>query len=142
MSKTASKPRNAQKTAKHLVFVYGTLKRFNRNHFLLETSEFVGKASTEPRFKLLSAYGNAFPYLAPGDKSIIGEVFSVDDLTLQQLDRLEGYREGSKNNHYNRELIPVTVGGEVMDALVYTPNDLEMLSHLKEFEGNEWKSSY
>lgn len=141
MSKTAAPVRKST-TQKHRVFVYGTLKRGNGNHHLLSRSEFIGKATTAPEFRLLSAFRNVFPYLVPGDKSIIGEVFEVDDETLRHLDQLEGYRPGAKNNHYNRVTIPVNVGGEAMDVLVYVLNvDMEEdLSKYDEFPGNDWKS--
>ncbi len=139
---TTTAPVRTDSTRKHRVFVYGTLKRGNGNHHLLAHSEFIGKATTAPEFRLLSAFRNVFPYLVPGEKSIIGEVFEVDEATLRNLDRLEGYRPGQTNNHYNRETITVNVGGEAMDVLVYTLNVAmeDDLSRYDEFPGTDWKS--
>lgn len=124
---------------RYLVFVYGTLKSDGRNHHLLKRGRFVGMASTEPKFRLLDAYGGGFPYLVPGERSILGELYDIDGGTLFSLDRLEGYRLGSEMNHYNRETIVVTVGNQQFDALVYVLNEQCVnVKECQEFHGNEW----
>uniref|UniRef100_A0A1I8IZ01 Gamma-glutamylcyclotransferase family protein n=1 Tax=Macrostomum lignano TaxID=282301 RepID=A0A1I8IZ01_9PLAT len=65
---------------KHLVFVYGTLKRDNFNHRLLTDAEFIGTAVTkEP--------------LSSGDcqsgHRVTGEVYNVNSEQLKNLDYLE-----------------------------------------------------
>ena len=72
------------------VFVYGTLRRGERNHYLLETSHFSRVGRTEPRFTLVS-FG-PFPAMVEGGTcAVVGEVYEVDDETLKALDRLEGH---------------------------------------------------
>jgi gamma-glutamylaminecyclotransferase len=87
----------------HLVFVYGSLKRGERNHALLRAVEFRGEARTEQQFRLYAL--PFFPALVrdPADpQSIVGEVYAVDDTTLRLLDRLE-----ANGRLYQRELIHV-----------------------------------
>ncbi len=77
------------------VFVYGTLKKGWGNHRLLEGSTFLGVYETPKEFSL---YDGGFPYaFHGGGENIRGELYEVDDDTLKNLDRLEGYP-----SHYNR----------------------------------------
>lgn len=140
MSTTAKISGNMTVT-KYRVFVYGTLKRGESNHRLLARSRFVGVATTEPRFRLLEAYGGAYPYLVAGQQSIRGEVYEIDGGTLYSLDRLEGYRADSEVNHYNRETITVTIDDEQVEAMVYVLNENNVsMESCTEYDGNEWKS--
>lgn len=71
------------------IFVYGTLKRGFGNHRLLATATFVGEATTLPHYTM-EAY--RCPRVSKGGTtSIHGEVYEVDQRTLQNLDRLEGH---------------------------------------------------
>jgi gamma-glutamylaminecyclotransferase len=93
----------------HRVFVYGTLKSGFWNHYLLTGCEYFGGAATVPTYKMIE---NGFPVIMPDPegKPLAGEIYTVDDETLAQLDQLE--REGSS---YDRKLIDVTLplaGGE------------------------------
>lgn len=90
---------------RHLVFVYGTLKRGHGNHRLLESSEFIGEAITEKPHPM---YVSGLPYLMEhpneGDagKHVIGEMYEVNPIVLRNLDRLEGHPR-----LYERKLIEV-----------------------------------
>jgi len=80
---------------KHLIFVYGTLKRGGSNHSLLAEQKFIAVARTEPRYKLY-AIGD-FPAMitAPQDGcSIEGEIYEVDSARLPALDELEDVAHG------------------------------------------------
>jgi len=75
---------------KHIVFVYGTLRKGFYNHRLLENATFSDTGS---------AYGvrlydvGPFPAVLPtsdGKGAVHGELYEVDDETLTRLDRLEG----------------------------------------------------
>lgn len=86
------------------VFVYGTLKRGEGNHRLLEESKFIGNDVLKG-FKLYDLpYG--FPCVVKSnsnDDEVSGEVYEVDSQTLERLNILEGYCEkGFKYNHYDR----------------------------------------
>jgi len=72
------------------LFVYGTLRRGQGNHRLLDSSKFIGNAKTKFRYAL---YGSGVPFLSRSRaiSQVIGEVYSVDDTTLKRLDQLEGH---------------------------------------------------
>lgn len=77
------------------VFVYGTLKRGGSNHLFLAGQRFVGEVRTVPGFTLYSLGDYPGMVRAPGDTAgVTGELWSVDDGTLADLDRLEGLDEG------------------------------------------------
>lgn len=77
------------------VFVYGTLKRGGSNHLFLAGQHFVGEARTIPGFTLYSLGDYPGMVRAPGDTAgVTGELWSVDDACLAELDRLEGLDEG------------------------------------------------
>jgi len=75
------------------VFVYGSLKNGRGNHRLLAQSKFLGRCYIEGKFRLLSLGG--YPGLVASSKvsdgRIVGEVYQVNEDTLQTLDWLEGH---------------------------------------------------
>lgn len=88
-----------------LVFVYGTLKRNERNFFVMRdhsNGRYVGECSTSPEYSMINL-GFYPAVLSGGVHSIKGEVFEVDDLAA--LDHLEGYP-----NHYDRKMIDTPFG--------------------------------
>lgn len=123
--------------ALHRVFVYGSLKRGERNHELLAAARFVGPGRTPPRFTLveLLAHGG-YPAMVEGGKTAIeGEVWEVDDATLAALDALEEhpgfYRrvqlelaDGAKTLTY---VLPknLAAGAPVVDSGCWTEGDRE-----------------
>lgn len=89
---------------KHLVFVYGTLRRGGTNHYMLETSEFLGSHQTESRYTLFRL--GQFPaVVARGETSITGEVYRIEDDVLSLLDELECYP-----HVFSRQLITTPAG--------------------------------
>lgn len=87
---------------KHLVFVYGTLKRgFTRSHALRE-ERYIGIANTAPRYGMFG-YGG-YPALVDqtlaeisgvtATKRIYGELYEVDDACIPELDKIEGTDKG------------------------------------------------
>lgn len=87
----------------HLVFVYGTLRKGECNYHLLEKSEYLGRFETEPNYQLYD-YGD-YPGLAHGSNSVIGEVYRIDEMTLEQLDVLE-----DESVEFHRESIETSYG--------------------------------
>lgn len=76
---------------KTLLFVYGTLKRGERNHRLLADQEFVGAAAAAPRYRVYDL--GPFPGLARDPATglaVRGEVFAVSACALAELDDFEG----------------------------------------------------
>jgi gamma-glutamylaminecyclotransferase len=78
------------------VFVYGTLKRGERNHHRMAGARFVGPAVTrDAAFTLIeqasvSTPGRTTPSVSPdGAHRIAGEIYEVDDTLLAALDDFE-----------------------------------------------------
>ena len=71
----------------NLVFVYGTLRKGECNHYLLDGSECLGVSKTQPVYALFDL--GSYPGLSEGDSSVIGEVYRIDLKTLARLDLLE-----------------------------------------------------
>lgn len=88
------------------LFVYGSLKRGFGNHHFLEESKFVSKITTKiSSFRMFSLGGFPGVSLQPNGRKIIGELYEIDDNTLQRIDYLEG-----NGNFYNRRLIKLDNG--------------------------------
>lgn len=104
----------------HRVFVYGTLRRGQRNHHLLGASRFAGEAATLRAFWMITT--GPFPVLldeVPDDfgvpaLAVAGELYHVDDAALAELDRLE--REGVA---YDRKVTEVYEAGHKVEAHIY-----------------------
>jgi gamma-glutamylaminecyclotransferase len=86
-----------------LVFVYGTLKRGGENHRWIETQRFVTKARTAPLYRMYDLGG--YPGMVRADDGVCieGEVWSVDEAGLAQLDVLED-TEGGEYERVNVQL--------------------------------------
>lgn len=96
------------------VFVYGTLMSGFGNHRLLKDSLLIERAATEDEYVLVA---NVIPYLLEeeGKSYVRGEVYEVDERTLENLDGLEGHP-----NWYNRKIINVvTEVGDKLKAWAY-----------------------
>jgi len=76
-----------------LVFVYGSLKRGYKLHYLLESQLSLGNAVTQPLYRLfdLGSYPGLIEW--PEGLTIHGEVYQVDADCLAQLDEVEGVVE-------------------------------------------------
>lgn len=71
---------------KHLVFVYGTLLKNERNHYLLETSKYIDEGYIDGYYMYnLGTY----PGISKGKGKVYGQIYEVDDETLSSLDYLE-----------------------------------------------------
>ena len=87
---------------KYLVACYGSLRKSMSNHrYYLSESEYKGTFTTEPEYTLHSL--SYYPGLKlNGNHSIVMEVYEVDEETLKNLNRLEGYCPGEKSTFYDR----------------------------------------
>ena len=106
----------------HLVFVYGTLKKGEPNHYLLQQpgeaagkSIIVGTGYTQNKFPLVIATKYNIPHLldavGKGD-FVTGEVYSVDQPMLDRLDILEGIPKHYQRRFENIVLQDCLVGEE------------------------------
>lgn len=96
----------------HLVFVYGTLKRGERNFDRMAGARFIGPATTRDATFTLREYdsvsrpGRLVPDVsAGGEHRIAGELFEVDSALLAALDAFE--RVGVD---YERQTVALTAG--------------------------------
>lgn len=72
---------------KELVFVFGTIRKGQPRHYLLEGSNFIGYGVIEG-FDLYYIY-NLFPGVVDGKGKVVGEVYEVDQDKLYSLDEAE-----------------------------------------------------
>ena len=87
-----------------LLFVYGTLKRGEPNHFRMADQELLSEAITAPRYRVIDL--GPHPGLvrdAAKGLAVQGEVFAVTDRCLAELDEFEG-----DAGAFVRELIEVS----------------------------------
>jgi gamma-glutamylcyclotransferase (GGCT)/AIG2-like uncharacterized protein YtfP len=102
---------------KHLVFVYGTLKRGCSNHFFLEEARCLGRGRTLHAYAL---YEGEYPFVIREEHltPIQGEVYEVDGQTLQRLDRLEEHPD-----YYRRDQVDVVLedGSKLLAWLYFFP---------------------
>ncbi|HSH40520.1 MAG TPA: gamma-glutamylcyclotransferase family protein [Arenicellales bacterium] len=104
---------------KHLVFVYGTLRRGGSNHYILADSDFLGPYITEPRYTMFRL--GQFPaVVARGDCPITGELYRVSDEVFDLIDELECYP-----SVFSRQIIHTPAG----DAWMYLYNRLVGTDH-------------
>lgn len=97
-----------------LVFVYGTLRRGQVNHPLLQGAQALGPARTKEAYAL---YLDDFPYLLEERAvcPIVGELYGVSPAGLKLLDQLEEHPLW-----YERRVRPVLdQEGRVRQAWVY-----------------------
>lgn len=99
---------------KHTIFVYGTLKKGFSNHRLLEGAEFAGNAKTLEKFSL---YESGIPYVFKDEtvSHIYGELYQLDELTLENIDGLEGHPDWYRR----KEVDVLTENGETITAWLY-----------------------
>lgn len=136
-----------------LVFVYGTLKRGHGNNRLLRTSDYLGKAVSVEKFRMLG--GRGVPFVWPdaegtqhiqgelfdiGEPEIIEEIYNEAARTLAALDRLESngfvYERAERQfriieNAHGIMPLPRDAG-DVVTAWVY-----EAMSHIRS-RGGRW----
>ncbi|WP_027359763.1 gamma-glutamylcyclotransferase family protein [Desulforegula conservatrix] len=102
---------------RHMLFVYGTLKKGFGNHGLLANAEFKGNAITQEKYALYVA-GIPFVIKDESISHIHGELYVVNQATLAKLDRLEGHPDC-----YKRETIKVSLeereAAEAIAAWIY-----------------------
>ncbi|EGR7977624.1 gamma-glutamylcyclotransferase [Vibrio vulnificus] len=109
----------------HLVFVYGTLRKGESNHHYLEKSEFLGGCQSAQDYRLYDL--GDYPALGEGNRAINGEVYLIDDETLQALDKLEDVPV-----EYRRETIETPFG----QAWIYLYQDCSKL--VEEIASGDW----
>ncbi len=88
------------------IFVYGTLLKGLSRSDVLRNGEFLGNAFVRGNLGDLGA----FPGLKPGDGTVYGELYAIDDEILSMLDRIEGFRpDDAASSLYIRENVEVVL---------------------------------
>uniref|UniRef100_A0A1A9WQN7 Gamma-glutamylcyclotransferase family protein n=1 Tax=Glossina brevipalpis TaxID=37001 RepID=A0A1A9WQN7_9MUSC len=104
------------------VFVYGTLKNGEFNHYLLTNvnngfARYLGEGKTVEKYPLIISTRFNIPFLL--DRSgwghyVKGEVYEVDEKMMSKLDELEDYP-----NYYDREVQDIAMDKEVTKCWLY-----------------------
>ena len=88
-----------------LIFVYGTLLSKLERSSILDDSEFIGAAVAGGVLLYDLGY---YPGIKRADGAVVGELYDVDDITLETLDRIEGYDANNLSNSlYQRSEIRI-----------------------------------
>ncbi|MEH7335795.1 gamma-glutamylcyclotransferase family protein [Neobacillus drentensis] len=122
---------------KYLVFVYGTLRRYERNHHLLKNAECLAdKCWTQGD---LFDSGNGYPYLVLSSQDwVFGELYQVNDDELQALDLLEEYYGPGEDNYYNRIVQSVHTESGDFEACVYVLPEGRQQPNLVQIKEGDW----
>lgn len=101
---------------KHLVFVYGTLRRGNAGAMSVRfpDSKFVADARVGGSLYDLGAYPGLLP--DESNSSVMGEVYEVDDETLKKLDEFEA------SSNYRRRRVEISLGARSRTCWTYEPD--------------------
>lgn len=70
------------------LFVYGTLRAGHVAHGMLQGARFLGSRGA-PGFRLVDL--GEYPAIVPGEGTVAGELYEVDDATLEAIDQYEGH---------------------------------------------------
>lgn len=120
---------------RHLLFVYGTLRKgFHNNHFM-DGAEFQGDSTTASWYRMFARdpkteYHSSLPFVAAHNEGaavdapevqIHGEVYAVSSEQLAMMDGLEGHPDW-----YHRAVVFVHIGGRCRPCWLYF-NEKDML---------------
>jgi gamma-glutamylcyclotransferase (GGCT)/AIG2-like uncharacterized protein YtfP len=100
---------------KHLVFVYGTLRRGGAGAMSIRfpDSKFIAEAKVGGSLYDLGAYPGLL--LDESNSLVSGEVYEVDDETLKRLDEFEA------SSDYWRKQVEISLGGHRKVCWTYEP---------------------
>lgn len=101
---------------KHLVFVYGTLRRGALRSMpdLFPGAKFVGRANVAGTLYDLGPHPGLL--LDEPTSSVVGELYEIGDETLRELDEIEA------SSHYRRRWAEVSLGNDTAACWVYEPD--------------------
>ncbi|MBU9713139.1 gamma-glutamylcyclotransferase [Evansella tamaricis] len=122
---------------KRKVFVYGTLRKGETNHFLLDDATCFSKQAWTNGVLYDTGFG--FPAMMEcSDNRVYGEIYEVTMEQLKKLDSLEGYRGDDQDNHYHRiERSIFTDAGQV-EAYLYVYKQVQTIG-LWELKFGDWR---
>ena len=116
---------------KHLVFVYGKLRRGGATSMSIRFPDSKFIADTEVRGSLYDL--GAYPGLRLNESNtmVIGEAYEVNDQTLRELDEFEAA------SNYLRKQVESCIGGQLKRCWTYEP-DPKFYSLLKLIKSGDW----
>ncbi len=114
------------------VFVYGTLRKGQYNHYLLNKARFI-KDTRVDGFQMYSR--GFFPFLYEGEGSIIAELYEINQRIFFSLDLLEGYP-----HHYQRKIVSDVNGDEAWIYYFENRNNERYMSNGSYIESGDWLS--
>lgn len=110
----------------HYVFVYGTLRKGEANAYLLNGATCIENEAWT--YGSLFDTNEGYPAMdLPSNQKVFGEVYEVDDVTLQALDELEEYTGNPKEDAYDRRMQKIYTNEKAIEAYVYTAQKQEIL---------------
>ena len=118
---------------KHLVFVYGSLRRGSARSMSVRfpASKFIAEAKVSGSLYDLGAYPGLLP--DESESSVTGEVYEVDDELLNELDDFEA------SSSYRRKQVEVSLGAHGSRCWIYVPEDNpEFYSHRTLIASGDW----
>lgn len=118
------------------MFVYGTLMSGFSNNRLLSNSQLVDRGTTEEEYTL-AVTSRPFPFLMEedGNNYVSGEIYKVDEKTLNAIDQLEGHPEW-----YERKVVSiVTELGDKLQAWAYFMPKSKLIDTVKVLESGNWR---
>ena len=122
------------------MFVYGTLMSgFSNNKMVdmqLSNNKLVDRGTTEEEYTL-AVTSLPFPFLMEedGNNYVSGEIYKVDEKTLNAIDQLEGHPEW-----YERKVVSiVTELGDKLKAWAYFMPKSKLIDTVKVLESGNWR---
>jgi len=119
------------------IFVYGTLREGEENHYLLKEAKcLVCNCWTSGN---LYDTGQGYPAMVTGQTGrVYGELYEISEEQLAQLDWLESYEGDGENNDYDRTLQTIHAGHETIGAYVYVYAP-DQVTCMEKIETGGWK---
>lgn len=119
-----------------IVFVYGTLRKNEKNAHLLDGARQIAQQAWIQGALLNTDRG--YPALAEGNDRVYGELYDVDEEMLEKIDRLEGSAGPGVNNMYNRCINQVYTYQIQKQAYVYVTAEKEATTW-QPIPSGDWK---
>ena len=117
---------------KHLVFVYGSLRRGSARPMSIRfpNAKFIADAKVNGSLYDLGPYPGLL--LNESNSSVIGEVYEVDDEILNELDDFEA------SSRYSRKQVEISLDNNRAMSWIYVPDNLELHSARTLIESGNW----
>ena len=118
---------------KHLVFVYGSLRRGSARSMSVRfpNAKFIAEAEVNGRLYDLGEYPGAL--IDESNSLFMGEAYEVNDELLNKLDDFEA------SSNYRRKQVEISVGSQQSTGWIYVPAaDPESYAHRTLIESGDW----